>query len=150
VVCLTIALSFFCGGKNDDREANDHLTDNVRLHDDEEYLHSPRESLFTYRRVVRVDRLNDAEVTWARQERLREMKMWTILQEAMIYLVFLSSLCFLVYSNRNSEAFDQAKHLRKYLTNTRHADRDLNKVRDDTDLVSIFSFVLSFSDRDDR
>ena len=129
VVCLTIALSFFdAGKKNDDREANDHWTNELRLQDDEEYLHSARESIFTYRRVVRVDRLNDAEVRCARQERIREMKMWTIVQEASIYLLFLSLLCFLVYSTRNSSSFDQVQHLRKYLTNTRHADRDLNKV----------------------
>ena len=137
-MCLTIALSFFNAGKtkkndDDDREANDHWTEDFRLRDDEEYLHSPRESIFTYRRVVRVDRLNDAEVKCARQQRMKEMKMWKILQEALIYLVFLSLLGSLVYSTRNSSAFDQVQHLRKYLTNTRQADRDLNNVRKDTD-----------------
>ena len=144
---MTIVVSYFCERKNnsDDKEATEHLEE-FDLNTDEEYLHSSTDSIFTYRRAIRVDRLNDAEVSCARRERWKEVKMWAIIHEAMIYLIFLGLLCFLVYSNRNAAAFEQVQHLRSYLINSRNPERDLTKVRDgESPLLESFVNKIEFS-----
>jgi hypothetical protein len=54
--------------------------------------------------------------------------MWTIIQEGLIYLAFLSVLFIITYSNENLNSFLQVNHLRKYLLNTRQIDCDYTKV----------------------
>ena len=66
---------------------------------------------------------------WAREQRLKEMKMWSIIRELVIYLIFLSLLYFVTYSNMNHQSFDQVKHFREFFLNSREIDRDFSKVR---------------------
>ena len=70
--------------------------------------------MFTYRPRIHADRLNDTEVTCARKQRLKEIHMWLIIREVLIYICFLLLLCLVAYSNRDQNSFLQVNHLRKY------------------------------------
>ena len=85
--------------------------------------------MFIYRPRVRADRLNEAQVASARDQRLREIHMWSILHEIFTYICFFSLLSIVVYSNRSPDAFLQVNHLRKYFLNSRQTDSDYTKVR---------------------
>ena len=78
---------------------------------------------------VRANRLEQGEVTWAREKRLKEIQMWSIVREFFAYLAFLSLLFLLAYSNGNVNAFYQVQHLRYAFHNTRQIDGDFTKVR---------------------
>lgn len=70
--------------------------------------------MFTYRPRIQANRLNDAEVSCARNQRLKEIHMWSIIREALVYLCFLLLLCFVTYPNRDQNSSLQVTHLRKY------------------------------------
>ncbi len=84
--------------------------------------------MFTYRPPVRTHRLNEAEIVYARNQRLKEIQMWSFIRETFIYLCFLSLLFIVTYTNRNSNSFLEVQHLRKYLLNSRQIDLDYTKV----------------------
>lgn len=63
-----------------------------------------------------------------REKRLKEIEMWSIIREVVIYFVFLLLLFVVVYSNRDSNAFVQVNHLRKYFLNVRQDDLDFTRV----------------------
>jgi len=84
--------------------------------------------LFTYRCRIRATRLNEAEIICARQQRLKEIQMWSIIRESLIYLCFLSLLYMITYSNPNSNSYLQVNHLRKYFLNSRQINYDYTKV----------------------
>ena len=60
------------------------------LDEDEEYLHKQEvESPFAARSTtVRANRLEQGEVAWAREKRLKEIQMWSIVREFFAYLDF--------------------------------------------------------------
>ncbi|CAF3684254.1 unnamed protein product [Adineta steineri] len=120
IISLAIFFAFFCRKPNDDKEANEYLNDDqFALDEDEEYLHSIKNKfLFIYRSPIRANRLNQDEIISARDRRLKEVYMWSILREIFIYICFLSLLCIITYSNRHSNAFLQVNHLRKYFLNS--------------------------------
>jgi hypothetical protein len=102
----------------------EYLDDDLHLKDDEEYLQSP----FIYRSQARVSRLNKGELTWLRDERVKELKMWSIIREIFTYFCFLSLLYAVTYSNINPNQFNQVNHLRKFILNSRQIDQDYTKV----------------------
>ncbi|CAF1272127.1 unnamed protein product [Adineta ricciae] len=114
----------------DDEEIKDYFDNQpIELDRDEEYLHMIRRtSIFIYRNPVYFNRLNKTEVACAREIRLKEIQMWTIVNEALMYLGFLILLYSLVYSNHFSNSFYQVDHLRKYLTNSRQIDANFSKI----------------------
>ncbi|UJR06650.1 hypothetical protein I4U23_010936 [Adineta vaga] len=130
IISLAIIFACFCRQSNDDKEANELLDDNaISLDADEEYLHiTKKQSLFTYRSPIRANRLNETQVTHLRHQRLKELQMWSIIREMLLYLCFLSLLYVIIYSNRDSNAFLQVNHLRKYFLNLRQNDLDYTKV----------------------
>jgi len=83
---------------------------------------------FISRSQIRVERLNEGEIAWARDQRVKELRMWLIIREVFTYLCFLSILYLVNYSNLNSNAFYQVKHLRKFFLNTNQIDQDYTKV----------------------
>ncbi|CAF5136050.1 unnamed protein product, partial [Rotaria sp. Silwood1] len=95
------------------------------------------QSPFTYRSQNRVNRLDENELARARDRRLKELHMWSIIRELLTYLCFLTMIYLTTYSNINSNAFLQVKHLRNFFLNTKQIDRDYTKVR------SILLCVLS-------
>ncbi|CAF4193018.1 unnamed protein product, partial [Adineta steineri] len=116
IISLAIFFAFFCRKPNDDKEANEYLNDDqFDLNDDEEYLHSMKvNSLFLYRSPIRANRLNKGEITFARDQRLKEIYMWSILREVFIYSCFILLLCIVTYSNHHPNASLQVNHLRNY------------------------------------
>jgi hypothetical protein len=130
VLCLAIFFAFCFRNANEDKEAKEYIDDNqIDLNHDEEYLHSNKvSSSFVNQFQVRTNRLTKAEVACARQERLREVQMWSIIQEALRYICFLSILCIIIYSNQNSNSFLQVKHLQKYFLNSKQINYDYTKV----------------------
>jgi polycystin 1L2 len=129
ILCLAIFFAFFCRKSDDDKEAHEHLDENpIDLDNNEEYIHSNQVGLFIYRSPIRTNRLNEAEVIYARNQRLKEIHMWSIIRETLTYLCFLSFLFIITYSNLNANSFLQVNHLRKYLLNTRQSDLDYTKI----------------------
>ncbi len=72
--------------------------------------------------------MNEAEVASARNQRLKELQMRSIIRESLTYCGFLIILGIITYSNRNQNTFLQVDHLRKFLLNTRQIDNDYTKV----------------------
>jgi hypothetical protein len=63
-------------------------------------------------------RLNKTEVARARDQRLNQLRMWSIIRELGTYLCFLVLLYLSTYSNMNQHAFQQVQHLRRYFLNS--------------------------------
>ncbi len=55
--------------------------------------------------------------------------MWSIIREVLSYLAFLTMIYLVTYSNMNSNAFLQVKHLQKFFLNTNQIDTNYTKVR---------------------
>jgi hypothetical protein len=72
--------------------------------------------------------LNEAEVALERYQRLKQIHMWTIIREGLIYLTFLSLISMINYSNQHSNSYFQVNHLQKYLLNSRQIYFDYTKV----------------------
>ena len=126
---MFFALFFRAKSKDKDKEASEFIDegdDPMGLDEDEEYLHNQQvESPFADRSVtMRANRLEQGEVAWARERRLKEMQMWSIVREFFAYMAFLSLLFLLAYSNGNPNAFYQVQHLR----NTFHNSRQINTI----------------------
>jgi len=113
-----------------DREAAEFLDDdNFELSNNEEYLHSIKQSPFIHRSNNRINRLHQAEVLWARNQRIKEIKMWSIIREILSYFCFLIMIYLVTYSNVNSNSFLQVNHLRQFLLNTKNQiDNDYTKI----------------------
>ena len=95
---------------------------------DEEYLHVIRESPFTYRSHSRPQRLDQHELDWSRQQRLKEIQMWSIIREFLSYILFLAVLFFVAYSSLNPNASYQVRHMKQLFLNTREYQYDYTKV----------------------
>ncbi|CAF3897839.1 unnamed protein product [Rotaria sordida] len=130
VLCLAIFFAFFFRNSNDDNEAKEYIDENqIDLNNDEEYLHSIENNLlFNEQSSIRVNRLTEDEIAYARNQRLKEMKMWSITRETLTYLCFLLFLGVIIYSNRDSNSYLQVKHLRKYFFNSKQMNSDYSKI----------------------
>ncbi|UJR11128.1 hypothetical protein I4U23_015309 [Adineta vaga] len=130
IISVAIFFAFFCGKSNDDKEASELLDDDqIAIKADEEYLHTIQEkSSLTHQSPIRANRLNKSEVIHARHYRIKEIEMWSVMKEAMLYICFIAVLYVVIYSNRDSSAFYQVDHLRKYFLNTRQTDLDYTKI----------------------
>ncbi|UJR11342.1 hypothetical protein I4U23_015523 [Adineta vaga] len=127
IISLAIFFAYFCRKSDDNKEAIELLDDDqVILNHDEEYLHTTEVNLKTS--PIRTHRLNESEVNRLRHLRTKEIQMWSVIREVSLYLCFLSLLCVVIYSNRDSNAFLQVNHLRKYFLNSRQIDLDYTKV----------------------
>ncbi len=88
-----------------------------------------------------MNRLNAIELNEARNIRIKEMKTWNIIRQISSYLLFLSTLFVITYSNRNYDAFFQVKHLRHFLLNTGHSSYDYTMVK--TIFFSLKLFLMN-------
>ncbi len=85
--------------------------------------------MFINRSHTRANRLNKAELAEARNRRLKDVHMWSIIREVLSYSCFLWILFVTAYSNRDSNAFLQVNHLRHFFLNIGHSSYDYTKVR---------------------
>jgi polycystin 1L2 len=127
VLFLAIFFAFFFQNSNDDKEAKEYIDENqIDLQNDEEYLHSNK--IIINRSQTCTNRLTKSEIADARQQRLKEVQMWSMIREILTYFGFLLFLCIIVYSNRDRNSFLQVKHLQKYFFNSRKIDLDYQKI----------------------
>jgi hypothetical protein len=80
-----------------------------------------------HRRTRRAIRLQLYEVASAREQRLLELQMGSIVHEMIVAICFLSLLFVLIYSQNTYHSFSQMNHLRQYFNRGR--DVDLLQVR---------------------
>ncbi|CAF4321707.1 unnamed protein product, partial [Adineta steineri] len=64
----------------------------------------------------------------ARDRRLKEIQMWSIIRETLLYICFLSLLYTVIFSNCQSNSYSQVKHLQNFLLNSRQMDDDYTKI----------------------
>ena len=97
----------------------------MTLNTDEEYLHNNEAA---DRALPRPDRLTPGELANARRLRLREVLMWSIVREMLVYLCFVLLLSVIVYSHCDGNASLQSRHLRKYFLRANQTDQHHSQV----------------------
>ena len=138
VIGLAVFFACFCRNWNDVGEENEFLEDERIQFEDDQKLFLLKNSSYIYRSSKGIDRLNQGELAFARQQREKEVQMWSIIHEFVIYVIFITLICLITFSNRGENHFYQVKHLRSYFLNTRQIDQDFTKVR-----KSSFEFTSS-------
>ncbi len=110
-----------------DEQASEFLEDeSLELDENEEYLHSKKQSPFIYRLHNPVNRLDPDELISARGQRLQEIRMQSVLREICTHLCFLTLLFVITYSSHNVHAFYQVKHLQKFF----HINTKISTIND--------------------
>lgn len=120
--------------------------DDLFLDGDEEYLHAfDDDSLLTFRSKSGHIPLTDGELSYARDRRIKEIKMWEIIREFLAYLSFLWILYVVSYSNRNPNSFYIVQHLQEDFLSLNNATTDFTQVRKKRILSSyLYIFFLYF------
>jgi hypothetical protein len=95
-----------------------------------------------YRSSRAIDRLSAGELSYARQQRFKEIEMWSIIKEFMFYAVFFTLICLITLSNRGTHQFYQVNHLRHYFLNTRQINQDYTKVNRSFIELDPLSFLI--------
>ncbi|UJR07107.1 hypothetical protein I4U23_011395 [Adineta vaga] len=127
LLILAIIFACFCRKLNEDKEALEYLDhDSLELNFDEEYLHTSKNKKF--QTLDYSNRLTEEEVIWARDQRVKELEMWSIIREILVYLCFLALLYLVLYSREQTDLSLQVNHLRKYFLNSRQNDNDYTKI----------------------
>ena len=130
---LFLAIFFALIVRQDDDEVIESDEDDIFLDGDEEYIHAFDDgSLLTFRTKSGHIPLTKGEVAYARDKRLKEIKMWEILRELLAYSSFLWILYVVSYSNRDSNAFYLMNHLRNDLLNLNSETQDFTQVKRST------------------
>ena len=129
IICLVIFFICFCRKSEDAKEENEYIDQrSFQIDSNEISVHSKNESIFVCRSSKQVNRLNEGEIVYARQQRLKTVQMWSIIKEFVSYSIFLILICLITFSNRDSRSFYQVNHLRKSFLNERQMNLDYTKV----------------------
>ena len=115
---MAIFFAFFCRNSDVDQQEAEFIDDEI--HPTKTPIISPFHQRF--------NRLDKEEIRWAREQRLKEIEMWSIIREIGSYLIFLSVLYFITFSNTNSNAFYQVQHLRNFFLNTKQNENSFTKI----------------------
>ncbi|CAF3624741.1 unnamed protein product [Adineta steineri] len=130
IICLAIFFICFCRNSKEEKETSEYINedDEFNISNDEEYLHSLEyQSLFSPS-LKSINRLNENEVVYARDQRLKEIQMWSIIREFLIYFIFAILVFIITYSNREQHSFYQVNHLRAYFLNQRQTTADYTQI----------------------
>ncbi|CAF1642081.1 unnamed protein product, partial [Adineta ricciae] len=131
IVFFAIFFICFFRNTNDDVETNEYI-DEYQMNfneDDEEYFQSIKNySLVNVQARQHVNRLTECEVIHAREQRIKEIQMWSIIREFIIYFVFFFLICSITFASREQNSFLQVQHLRKYFLNTRQSTNDYTQI----------------------
>ncbi|CAF1000565.1 unnamed protein product [Adineta steineri] len=131
IICLAIFFICFCRNSKDEKETSEYINedDEFNISNDEEYLHSLEyRSIFSSQSRKSINRLNANEIIYARDQRLKEIQMWTIIREFFIYFIFAILVFIITYSNREQHSFSQVNHLRAYFLNQRQTTADYTQI----------------------
>lgn len=127
MVFLAIFFALIIRKDSDDIIDNDE--DDIFLDGDEEYLHAIDDgSLLTFRAKTGHIPLSEGEVAYARDQRLKKLRMWEIIRELVAYSSFLWILYVVSYSNRDPNAFYLMQQLKKEFVNPNNATGSFMKV----------------------
>jgi len=126
IILLALIFSFFCRNRNADKEEQEYIDEfDLEFNEDDNYHHR---SLFNYRIAKKVNRLEKYEVDYARQERLKELRMYSIRREFCLCAIYLVLILLITCSNREQNSFLQVQHLRSYFLNQRSETRDFTRI----------------------
>ncbi|CAF0849209.1 unnamed protein product [Adineta steineri] len=117
IICLAIFFICFCRNSKDDKETSEYINedDEFNISNDEEYLHSLEyRSIFSSQSRKSINRLNENEIASARDQRLKEIQMWAIIQEFIIYFIFAILVFIITYSSREQHTFSQINTIDEY------------------------------------
>ncbi|CAF1480222.1 unnamed protein product, partial [Adineta steineri] len=131
IICLAIFFICFCRNSKDDKETSEYINedDEFNISNDEEYLHSLEyHSLFSPQSRKSINRLNENEIVYARDQRLKEIQMWAFIRKFIIYFIFAILVFVITYSSREQHSFSQVNHLRAYFLNQRQTTADYTKI----------------------
>ncbi|CAF0990631.1 unnamed protein product [Adineta steineri] len=131
IICLAIFFICFCRNSKDDKETSEYINedDEFNISNDEEYLHSLEyRSIFSSQSRKSINRLNENEVIYARDQRLKEIQMWAIIREFIICFIFAILVFVITYSSREQHSFSQVNHLRAYFLNERQTTADYTEI----------------------
>ncbi|CAF4158129.1 unnamed protein product, partial [Adineta steineri] len=131
ILCLAIFFICFCRNSNNDKETSEYINDDdeFNLGDDEDYLQSPEfYSLFSSSSSKSINRLNENEIAYARNQRLKQIQMLTIIREFLITLIFAILVLLITYLNREENSFFQVSHSRAYFLDQRQTTVDYTKI----------------------
>ncbi|UJR09103.1 hypothetical protein I4U23_013350 [Adineta vaga] len=131
ILCLAVFFALFCRNSTNDKEASEYIDDDRIEFDDtgDNDLHgSENHGIFNPQTMKSAKRLNENEIRDAREQRLKEMQMWSIIREFLIYVIFATLIFVITYGNREANSFHQVNHLRSYLFNTRQSTVDYTKI----------------------
>ena len=106
IVCLVIFFTCICRKSDDnDQQAEEYF---IELDQNEKYFSKKSYS------TTQSNRLTQNEILYARNDRIKEIHMWSLLHQIFIYLIFLCLLFLLTYSNRTANSYPQAQHLQNH------------------------------------
>lgn len=66
--------------------------------------------------------LSSEAIAIAREERLRQMKMWSFIHRLLFYSVLLSLVTVIVFFGREEQTYHQVDHLKKYFLNNKRSE----------------------------
>jgi hypothetical protein len=124
IICLSIFFICFCRNSIDEKEE----VDINQFEIDQDDLRIIENSLFISRSSKRVNRLDKNEINIAREERIKDIQMWSIIQELFISSILLILICLITFSNHQQNDYFQVQHLQNYFLNTRQPDCDYTQV----------------------
>ena len=110
ILCLAIFFTCICRNADDDDQQIEEYF--IELEQNKEYFR--KKSYSTYHPKTQSNRLTENEIIYARDQRMKEIHMWSLLHEFFIYLIFLCLLFLLTYSNRTTDPYLQVQHLQNY------------------------------------
>ena len=118
-----LAIFFACCSRktDEDPQVADYLDDDLEI--DEQ-----NDSPFHIQPVARPRRLDPQTLAKVRQERLREMKMWSIIQEIILHLCFVFFANVVVYSQFQPNASYHVQHLHSFFSSRRHTSMNYQQV----------------------
>ncbi|CAF1549867.1 unnamed protein product, partial [Adineta steineri] len=129
IISVAVIFAYIIRKPDNDKEAAEYMNDDVDLAHDEEYFPAIEDiSPFNHRSGNNTNRLEEGEVAFAREQRLKHVQMWAIIREILNYVGYLCLLYVIIYSNKNQNAFLQVQHLRNFFLNTRSTNDDYTKI----------------------
>ena len=117
ILCLAIFSASLCRKSLSDAKEENEYIDEIEI-----------KPIFVSQSSKQINRLTEDEVARARKERLKNLRMWSIVKEFLGYCIFFVLICLITFSNRDLRSFSQMNHLRKSFLNQRQSNLDYTKV----------------------
>ncbi|XP_041364433.1 uncharacterized protein LOC121379847 [Gigantopelta aegis] len=133
LTAIFLSLIFKSPGEDQGEEPEDeeepNLMDDRKLAMDEEYLHQNSNYGPARPRKIGYQPPERAELERAREERMKEIKMWDIIREITLYSFFLWILMVISYRQRSSNSFFYKDSIEKLFINNKDMKMSFMKIR---------------------